>query len=192
METARASGDPADTLTDSVLISGLALHDEGALVSLIESCGEYIYGKALQILHEPSLAEEVTQDTLLVLWWHPERFDASRGTIKAFLIGVARFKAIDLGRREDVVRNKAERLRAAAAFPETLYIEDESDDVFAVRAALHHLPAPKREVIYLAFYEGLNYRQVAEELGLPEGTVKTRIRDSLIRLRAEMSKPRLA
>ena len=61
-----------------------------------------------------------------------------------------------------------------------------------MRAAIYHLPVPKREVIYLAFYEGLNYRQVAEELGLPEGTVKTRIRDSLIRLRAEISKPNLA
>ena len=116
MAIARPTGGPAETPADSLLISGLTLRDETALVSLIESCGEYIYGKALQILHVPSLAEEVTQDTLLVLWWNPERFDASRGSLRAFLVGVARFKAIDLSRREEVVRNKADRLRAAEEF----------------------------------------------------------------------------
>ena len=192
MARTRPTGPPAGTLSDSVLISGLARHDESALIFLIESCGKYIYGRALQILHEPSLAEEVAQDTLLVLWWRPERFDSSKGSIRSFLIGVARFKAIDLVRREEVIRSKATRLADADAFPETVSVEEESDAALAVRDAICHLPAMKREVIYLAFYEGLTYRQVAEELGLPEGTVKTRIRDSLIRLKTDISNPEVA
>ena len=190
MAPARRPGEPAPS--DSVLLAGLARHDEAALVSLIESSGRYIYGKALQILNEPSLAEEVAQDTLLVLWWRPERFDASKGSIRSFLMGVARFKAIDLVRREENIRKKAARLVEPGSSFETLSFVDERDDAFAVRAAISSLPLLKREVIYLAFFEGLTYRQVAEELGLPEGTVKTRIRDSLIRLKVEMSSANIA
>ena len=192
MTDARRAADPAGNLTDSVLIQGLARHDESALVSLIESCGRYIYGKALQVLRDSTLAEEVAQDTLLVLWWRPERFDASKGSIRSFLMGVARFKAIDVVRREEVIRSKAARLLDAEAFLKPSSVDDESEDALAVRAAICLLPAMKREVIYLAFYEGLTYRQVADELGLPEGTVKTRIRDSLIRLKTEISIPDIA
>lgn len=192
MTGSRRAVDPAGTPTDSVLLAGLARHDETALVSLIESSGRYVYGKALQILHEPSFAEEVAQDTLLVLWWRPERFDASKGSIRSFLMGVARYKAIDIVRREKVMRSKAARLLDSEAFLEPSSVDDGSEDAVAVRAAIRLLPAIKREVIYLAFYEGLTYRQVAQELGLPEGTVKTRIRDSLIRLKTEISIPDIA
>ena len=192
MAGARRAFDPAGKPTDSVLLEGLALHDEKALIFLIESCGRYIYGKALRILHEPSLAEEVAQDTLLVLWWRPERFDPSKGSIRSFLMGIARFKAIDLVRREEAVRSKAARLVEAGTFPRDLGVEDEPEEAMAVRVAISHLPPMKRKVIYLAFYEGLTYRQVAEELGMPEGTVKTRIRDSLIRLKSEISMPDIA
>lgn len=192
MTTGRPTAAPAPTPTDSVLLAGLARHDETALVSLIESSGRYIYGKALQILHEPALAEEVAQDTLLALWWRPERFDPSKGSIRSFLMGIARFKAIDLVRREEVIRSKAARLLDAKAFFEPSSVDDEFEGASAVRAAIRLLPAMKREVIYLAFYQGLTYREVAKQLGLPEGTVKTRIRDSLIRLKTEISLPDIA
>lgn len=175
---------PSTRESDRALIAGLVLRDEAALRVLIELCGKYIYGKALQILRESHLAEEVAQDTLLVLWWHPERFDPSKGNIRSFLMGIARFKAIDAVRREQGVRSKETLLIEAETFFEVPPVNAEVDRAVDVRAAILSLPLGKREAIFLAFYKGLTYREVGEILDVPEGTVKTRIRDSLLRLRA--------
>jgi len=169
--------------SDRALIERLIRRDEDALRTLIELCGKYVYGKALQILHEPQLAEEVAQDTLLVLWWHPERFDPSKGGVRSFLMGIARFKAIDAVRREQSVRSREGLLNEAESFFETPGVDEEIDRAVVVRSAVSALPLTKREVIFLAFYKGLTYREVGEVLGVPEGTVKTRIRDSLLRLK---------
>ena len=169
--------------SDTALIAGLVRRDEVALRTLIDLCGKYIYGKALQILHEPQLAEEVAQDTLLVLWWHPERFNPSKGNIRSFLMGIARFKAIDAVRREQGVRSKETLLTEAETFFDTPPVDVEVDRAVDVRAAISSLPIGKREAIFLAFYKGLTYREVGEILDVPEGTIKTRIRDSLLRLR---------
>lgn len=178
---------PPERQSDVSLIAGLARRDEAALRALIDTCGRYVYGMALQILQQPRLAEEVAQDTLLVLWWCPERFDASRGTIRSFLVGVARFKAIDLVRREEIIRTKDALLQGCSDFLEASPANDAAVDAVVLRAAISQLPVKKREVIFLAFYRGLTYREVAEVLCLPEGTVKTRIRDSLLRLKAELT-----
>lgn len=183
---------PTERQSDASLIAGLARRDEAALRALIDTCGRYVYGMALQILQQPRLAEEVAQDTLLVLWWCPERFDASRGTIRSFLVGVARFKAIDLVRREEIIRTKDALLQGCSDFLEAPPANDAAVDAVVLRAAISQLPVKKREVIFLAFYRGLTYREVAEVLCLPEGTVKTRIRDSLLRLKAELTPPEVA
>lgn len=172
---------------DRSLIARLSSRDEDALRTLIERCGKYVYGKALQILHEPQLAEEVAQDTLLVLWWHPERFNPSKGSIRSFLIGVARFKAIDAVRREQSVRSRESLLTEAESFFETPAVDEDVDRAVVVRTAISTLPIGKREVIFLAFYKGLTYREVGEVLDVPEGTVKTRIRDSLLRLKVALT-----
>jgi RNA polymerase sigma-70 factor, ECF subfamily len=174
---------------DADIILGLAEHDEAALRRLIDTCAKYVYGKALQIVREPSLAEEVAQDTMLVLWWDPTRFDATKGSLRSFLIGVARFKAIDLVRREEMIRSRGELLVEARSFFEIPSADRGVEDRMVVQSAIAKLPLSKREVIYLAYYKGLTYREVAALLGVPEGTVKTRIRDALIRLRAGMARP---
>lgn len=177
---------------DTALIAGLARHDEKALRTLIDTCGKYVYGKALQILQDPRLAEEVAQDTLLVLWWSPERFDSSKGSIRSMLMGIARYKAIDRVRKEEGARSKESLLADATRFFESPSGESQVEDAMVVRSAVSSLPHAKREVIFLAFYRGLTYREVAEVLGLPEGTVKTRMRDSLVRLRAAIAPPETA
>jgi RNA polymerase sigma-70 factor, ECF subfamily len=174
---------------DDVVIAGLLRHDEEALLSLIDSCGKHVYGRALQIVLEPSLAEEVAQDTLLVLWWDPERFDASKGNIRSYLMRIARSKAIDVVRKEERIRTKEALLQGAGGFFETTSVEGDVEGAIVVRAALAKLPLKKREVLFLAFYRGLTYRQVAEVLNLPEGTVKTRIRQSLLGLRKTIANP---
>lgn len=167
---------------DAEVLAGLFEHDEEALLQLIESCGAFVYAKALQILHQPPLAEEVTQDTLLVLWWEPERFDISRGTLRSFLIGTARFKAIDVVRRQEVQRSKETLLNETDSFFAEDSAAESIEEEIVLRSAISDLPKAKREVIFLAFYRGLTYREVAQALDLPEGTVKTRIRDALVRL----------
>ena len=176
--TARFPGRP-DEIT---LVTGLAQQDERALQALIASYGDHVYGKALQILGVPELAEEVTQDTLLVLWWSPGRFDGSKGNLRSFLMGVVRHKAIDAVRRQEVIRSKESLLSDAQNFAEASP-SNEVEDAIVVRAALSKLPQAKREVLFLAYYRGLTYREVARVLNLSEGTVKTRIRDSLIKLK---------
>ena len=178
--------------SDAVLVAGLARHDEAALRALIDACGAHVYAKALHILQEPALAEEVAQDTLLILWWRPERFDSSKGSIRSMLMGIARYKAIDLVRQEEAVRSKESLLADASRFFEMPSRESQVEDEMVVRSAVSSLPETKREVIFLAFYKGLTYREVAEVLGLPEGTVKTRMRDSLIRLRMAIAPPETA
>lgn len=171
---------------DAALIAGLYRHDEAALEDLIHLCGDHVYGKALHILHQPRLAEEITQDTLLVLWLNPGRFDASRGSLRGFLVGVARFKAIDLVRREETLRDKESLAGGLDDYFIAPLASDVVNEELMVRAAITSLSVAKREVIFLAFYKGLTYKEVAEVLGLPEGTVKTRIRDALIRLRGAL------
>lgn len=183
---------PSGNGGDAAVLAGLFDHDEAALIQLVDSCGGSVYAKALQILHQPALAEEVAQDTMLVLWWNPERFDISRGTLRSFLVGIARFKAIDVVRKEEAERSKEELLNEADSF----FVQDAAaesvEEAIVLRCAISDLPVAKREVIFLAFYKGMTYREVAEALGLPEGTVKTRIRDGLLRLSAALRNGQVA
>lgn len=178
--------------TDAALIAGLTHHDESALRALVDAHGRFVYGKALQILRMPQLAEEVAQDTLLLLWWEPDRYVPARGSLGAFLVGVARYKAIDLVRREETLRSRESLLVKSAAAFEAPSADHGVDDAIVVREAISQLPVAKREAIFLAYYGGLTYQQVAQALDVPEGTVKTRIRDSLIKLRTILAPPKSA
>lgn len=173
--------------SDTDIIIGLKNHDEEAFRAMIYSCGPQVYGKALQVLHEPRLAEEVAQDTLLVLWWAPTRFDASRGTIRTFLVMIARYKAIDAVRRQETIRSKETVLTQMDSLFAISAADEHVENAMIIRDALSSLPKPKQEVLFLAFYRGLSYREVAQALNIPEGTVKTRIRDSLHRLKVVLA-----
>ena len=182
---------PMEREADAALAERLLVRDESALRLAIDSYGEVVFGMARRIVIEPSLAEDVAQDTFLALWRRPGAFDASRGSLQGFLAGIARNKAIDLVRREESLRRTKESLLAEA--------EKESDEAVAterveerqeVLAALRGLSAVQREAVVLAYFGGRTYREVADELGIPEGTAKTRLRDGLIRLREMLSSDR--
>ena len=147
--------------------------------------GTAVHGMARRIVAEPSFAEEVAQDTFLALWRRPGAFDPTRGSLQAFLLGVARNKAIDLVRREESLKRTKESLTAEMEGGETQTAFDvEVDDRGEVSHALAQLSTVQREAIVLAYFGGRTYREVAEELGIPEGTAKTRLRDGLTRLRS--------
>jgi RNA polymerase sigma-70 factor (ECF subfamily) len=139
---------------------------------------------AHRVLVDPSLAEEVTQDTFLALWRRPGAFDPERGSLRVFLVGIARNKAIDLVRREQALRRAKESLLAEVyADPDAAAGGNAFDEYHEVESALQKLSSVQKEAIVLAYFGGRTYREVADELGIPEGTAKTRMRDALIKLR---------
>lgn len=154
----------------------------------MSSHGALVHGIALRVLTEPHLAEEVAQDTFLALWKRPGSFDPQRGSLQSFLAGVARNKAIDLVRKEESVRKKRDALMAEAESQSTS-VDPASGlhERHEIRTALEQLSEVQREAVVLAYFGGRTYREVAEELDIPEGTAKTRLRDGLIRLRTLMS-----
>jgi RNA polymerase sigma-70 factor (ECF subfamily) len=187
----QGDGTPADTSSypapnDQDAIRGLLADDEHTLGNVIRSYGKGVYGSALRILRESGHAEEVAQDTFLALWLNPGRFDASKGNLRSFLIGTARYKAIDLVRREEVIRSKESLATEFLEWTEPPLPQRVHDELF-LRGALSELPRLKLEVIFLAYYRGLTSQQIAKHLGIPEGTAKTRIRDALIKLRISLA-----
>lgn len=171
--------------TDAELADRLMARDEGALRETIAIYGGSVHGMARRVITEPSLAEEVAQDTFLALWRRPGAFDPSRGSLKSFLLGVARNKAIDLVRREESLkRTKASLTSEMETTPHATTFTDELDERSAVHQALSQLTQVQREAIVLAYFGGRTYREVASELGIPEGTAKTRLRDGLGKLKA--------
>lgn len=176
-----------DPEVQHLLVERLMARDEDALREAIERFGALVYGIARRILAESSLAEEVAQDTFLALWRRPGAFDPDRGSLQAFLLGVARNKSIDLVRREEGLRRTRESLVAEIEGTSEMDLRDEGiegiEERHGVRGALAKLSQVQREAIVLAYFGGRTYREVAEELGIPEGTAKTRLRDGLTRLR---------
>jgi RNA polymerase sigma-70 factor (ECF subfamily) len=142
-------------------------------------------------------AEEATLDAFVQLWEHGDRYDPSRASPLSYLMTVARSRALDrarsLGRQRSAVsEDDVELLLAlartdgAAASPLTLLLTAEHRG--GIEVALGRLPAEQREAVALAFLEGLSHREVAERLGAPLGTVKTRIRQGLLRLRDALAR----
>lgn len=182
---------PMDREADAALAERLLVRDQEALRTAIDSYGEVVFGMARRIVIEPSLAEEVAQDTFLALWRRPGAFDAARGSLQAFLAGIARNKAIDLVRREESLRRTKESLQAEAEKASTeVVLNERVEERQEILAALRGLSAVQREAIVLAYFGGRTYREVAAELEIPEGTAKTRLRDGLLRLRELLSTTR--
>ncbi|CAN5432982.1 MAG: RNA polymerase sigma factor [Actinomycetota bacterium] len=172
---------------DMTLVERLVARDEEALREAIETYGGVVFGMAKRIVNDPNLAEEVAQDTFLSLWRRPGAFDSRKGALGSFLVGVARNKSVDLVRREESVRRRRDSL--AAEFGARTVVDSSEDglgsvdDREQVKDALTQLSDMQREAVVLAYFGGRTYREVAVELGVPEGTAKTRLRDGLLRLR---------
>lgn len=179
---------------DVELVEALLDRDEEALAEAIDRYGGVVFGMARRMVAEASLAEEVAQDAFLALWRRPGAFDPDRGSLQAFLVGMTRNKAIDLVRKEESLKRAKNSLIAEVERESTNPSGAEPmlnvDDRHEVQAALAQLSSVQREAIVLAYYGGRTYREVAEELDIPEGTAKTRLRDGLTRLRELISSQR--
>jgi RNA polymerase sigma-70 factor (ECF subfamily) len=146
---------------------------------------------ALRVTRSDELAEEAVQEGFLQLWRAPERFDAARATVRRWVLTLVHARAVDLVRRE-----QAQRRRAEQAAAEPVVVHDPSDDIVAViarpgeeaavHAALEVLPQAQRDVIELMYLQGLSQTSVAKTLGVPLGTVKSRTLLAMRKLRTAL------
>ena len=172
---------------DQALVERLLERDENALREVMRTYGGVVFGMAKRVVADPTLAEEVAQDAFLALWRRPGAYDPSRGSLQAFLLGVTRNKAIDLVRHEETLRKAKDALiteAEATSEPLSAYeLTQASGEREELMAALAQVSDVQREAVVLAYFGGRTYREVADELGIPEGTAKTRLRDGLSKLR---------
>jgi len=180
-------GTPAaadDRSTDADLAAAIAEGNQAALRTAYDLHASWVMGVAIGILKSKELAEDVTQEVFVRLWKNPHRFDAERGPLKAYLKVDARGRSIDLIRsqRASVQRDQADYFRSSKVAEGTEDIAMTSLTSAAVREAILGLPEDQRAAIALAYLDGHSYRVVAARLGLPEGTVKSRIRAGMRRL----------
>src|SRR5262245_8176892 len=169
---------------DHALVEAIAGGCTDALREAYERHGRSVFETARALLGQRALAEEVVQDVFVRLWDKPERFDESRGTLRAFLNTLSYCRAIDVARSEGARRRREEceaRLSGRTlTVTDTAQVAILSDEV---REAVGRLCATEREAIEMAYFGGYSYREVATRLAVPEGTVKNRIRSGLAHLR---------
>lgn len=173
------------TPTDiDALMRRVAAGDREAFADLYDGVSSRVYGLIRRVLRDPGLAEEVAQEALVEVWRSAARFDPSRGSAAGWIFTIAHRRAVDRVRAEQAATNR-ERRSATATVPFDDVIEEVTArlEQQAVRRCLRTLTGLQREAILLAYYGGLTYREVADRLGTALPTVKTRMRDGLIRLR---------
>lgn len=159
--------------------------DESAFGEFYDAVAPVVYGTVLRVVRNPSLAEEVTQDVFVELWRHAPRFDATKGSPRTWAATVAHRRAVDRVRSESASRAREQADGRSARPDHDVVVEEVATrlDQRRVAEALAQLTDTQREAVRLAYYGGHTYREVALLLDVPEGTVKTRIRDGLIKLR---------
>ena len=175
-----------DQLAGLLIKSGRG--DAQAFATLYDELAPLVHGVVMRVVRDPAQSEEVTQEVFVELWRLAARYEASRGTVRAWVTTVAHRRAIDRVRSEQATRDRHEREVRNAVIDYDVVVEDVETgfDTARVRRALGRLSPIQREAVELAYYGGHTYREVAALLDIPEGTVKTRIRDGLIRLGDEL------
>jgi len=177
--------------SEALLVARLAAGDDWALAEVIELFGRAVYETALRVVADDASAQDVVQDVFVELWCRPERYDAGAGSLRGYLVMLARHRAIDVLRSE--LRRAARQQRHQRMVPgqrlaspgDALLAADAAD---AIRAAVRLLPESQRRVIELAYFEGLSYREVAHAVGIPEGTAKSRMRLALAKLESVLDR----
>jgi RNA polymerase sigma-70 factor, ECF subfamily len=185
-------GEPADIGRASVmpepdaLLRAVARGDEAAFARLYDLVAGRVFGLAKRVLRDPAQAEEVTQEVLVEVWRTATRFDPSRGSATSWIFTIAHRRAVDRVRSEQASADRTQRLAAESAttpFDNVVEAATARVEQQQVRRCLKTLTDLQREALTLAYYGGYTYREVAQLLGAALPTVKTRMRDGLIRLR---------
>jgi RNA polymerase sigma factor (sigma-70 family) len=177
-------------LSDEALVALAARSEQSALAELYDRFGRPAYGLALRILRDEALAEDAVQEAFLALWRTAGRFVPERGKASTWILTLVHRRAVDIVRRED--RRRADALEQGPE-PESRETVDEEAWLRLqrerVQDALRKLPDQQREAIELAYYGGFTQSELAERLGQPLGTIKSRMFGGLARLRELLGEP---
>lgn len=176
-------------MSDAALVVAIGRGSKTALNETFRRHAGPVFSLARRVTANQHLAEEVVQDVFVKLWDEPERFDAARGALRSYLVAIAHRRAVDAVRSESARTRREDR---AGSSPQVggQDIEREVWNLAVsqqVKEALDRLSVEERQPIEMAYFGGMTYRQVASALGYPEGTVKSRIRSGLRRLRSSMT-----
>jgi RNA polymerase sigma-70 factor (ECF subfamily) len=187
-----AVGDTAGAEADRLIVRRMAGGDHLALGELYDRHARLLYSLALRIVRERSDAEDVLQETFSQVWRQANRFEASRGTVVGWLVTVTRSRALDRLRQRRTQREGAADFdRVADSLTDQSRALDlqlvTAEQANRVRQALAALPDELRIPLELAYYEGLSQSEIAERLRTPLGTIKTRMRQTLLRLREALT-----
>jgi RNA polymerase sigma-70 factor, ECF subfamily len=168
----------------AALLGQVAKGDQAAFEAVYDRVAAPVFGTVRSVVRDPSLSEEVTQEVFVEVWRAASRFDAGKGSPMAWVATIAHRRAVDRVRSE---QRSAERDRRAGssliAYDDVAETVEDNLDRERVRRCLRALTDLQREAVTLAYYGGYTYREVANLLRVPAGTVNTRMRDGLIRLR---------
>lgn len=177
---------PVDDSDDALLVR-TGQGDRDAFETLYDRFVPRVFGLVKKVVRDPTLSRDTTQDVLTELWRTAPRFDPERGNAVAWILTLAHRRAVDTVRREQSARDRADvvgrREDAQRPFDDVSEAVTMADEHSQVRGALDALTDLQRQAIELAYFEGMTYREVSERLDVPLGTIKTRMRDGMIRLR---------
>jgi RNA polymerase sigma-70 factor, ECF subfamily len=181
----RLGDQPAPTRLEDLLYHA-ARGDQAAFEQLYHRVASPVLGIVRRVLRDPAQSEEVAQDVLVDVWRTASRFDESRGSAISWVMTMAHRRAVDRVRSEQSANQRDQRVGRRdiePAYDEVVEVVETRLERESVRRCLGTLTEIQRESVTLAYYAGYSYREVAELLDVPLGTVKTRLRDGLIRLR---------
>ena len=186
---ARPVSSPDTAVWERRTVARLQAGDDAALREVFDQYGSFVFGLAQRVTANRSLAEDITQDVFVYLWTNSQRIDLGVGSLRSYLGVVTHRRSVDLVRSEE--SRKSREARDAEKAP--VAVTDIGEQTVAVaqadlvRAALDDLPAEQRQIVIMTYLDGRSYREAAIELGIPEGTAKSRGRLALAKLAASLA-----
>jgi RNA polymerase sigma-70 factor (ECF subfamily) len=190
-DSSRSDSAALTHLPDEAVLAALRSGNDQALQVLYDRYAQVVYSLAYRILGSATEAEDITQDVFLT-FWHKDAYQSSRGSLKTFLTTLARSRSIDKRRAQGTRYRFLQRWQRLTDHetPPLIDIVAAHEQSGQVRHALTYLSEKEREILEIAYYEGLSQSEIAERLNLPLGTVKTRSRQGLLKLRQYLQSSR--
>lgn len=176
----------AVTYTEPELLEGLQLHDEQAFSFLYDRYSKALFSIILQVIPQQELAEDVLQEVFIKIWQNIKSYDETKGRLYTWMLNIARNQAIDRTRSKDFNNRSKTTGLSETVYNQQKVVESKVDDI-GLKKILSNLPEENRKLLELAYFQGYTQDEISKMLNIPLGTVKTRIRATIIQLRKILS-----